>query len=99
MITSLAASFNPRALTASPAMRRCRGVEEAGAAAALNEAVSPRMVFYCLPPLLQFVIEKIDGTFPGEFCRSFVIAGCGIVVKAVVNIRVHVGRVFFVVFL
>ncbi len=49
--------------------------------------------------LAEMLIEEIDGPSPGEFRGGFIVAWRGVVVKAVVHARVHIGREFeFVLF-
>lgn len=48
--------------------------------------------------LLQFFFKEINGPFPGQFCGGFVVTGCGIVMKSVVGIGIHVRCIFFAIF-
>ena len=49
--------------------------------------------------LLQFFIEKINGTFPGKFCCRFIVSWRGIIMKAMVHVRIYVDRILFLLLL
>ena len=49
--------------------------------------------------LTKMLIEKRYRPFPGQFGHYFVVAACGIVVKTMISLRIHVhGELDFVRF-